>query len=313
MSVAVSDYKVSQETLHADRWMRLAVLITVVVPPIGFVAAIAMLWGVAFNWSTLAAFLVMYMLTGFGVTIGFHRLFTHRSFKAPAPVRAFLAICGSMAFEGSVFTWVAEHRVHHQHSDHENDPHSPHLHGKGFRGLLRGLWHSHIGWLFEPHSPDLHRYVNDLQRDPVASFVDRTFVLWAALGVILPAVIVGLVTWSWMGVLMGFLWAGLARIFLVHHVTWSINSVCHLWGSQPFRSRDESRNNPIFGIMAMGEGWHNNHHAFPTSARHGLRWWELDTSYLIIRLMGLLGLASDIKVPDQETIMRKQRTPGSTD
>jgi stearoyl-CoA desaturase (delta-9 desaturase) len=251
----------------------------------------------------------MYLLTGFGITIGYHRLFTHRSFSAPAPVRLLLAIFGSMAIEGPVLTWVAEHRLHHQHSDHESDPHSPHLHGGGFSGLLKGLWHSHMGWLFAPEAADLPRYVGDLQKDRVVTFADRWFILWAAIGVFAPAVLVGLITFSWGGLLMGFLWAGLARVFLVHHITWSINSVCHLWGRQPFRSRDESRNNAVFGVLAMGEGWHNNHHAFPTSARHGLRWWELDASYGIICLMGTLGLASDIKVPDQETIAHRLKMP----
>lgn len=286
--------------------MRLVTLLAVAIPPAGLVAAILLLWGVALDGVHLAVFAAMYLLTGFGITVGFHRLFTHRSFSAHAPTRATLAVLGSMALEGPVLKWVAQHRLHHQHSDHDEDPHSPHLHGGGFLGMLRGLWHAHAGWLFDADPAGLERYVGDLLKDRMVRVVSRLFVLWAALGLLIPALLGGLITMSWTGVLLGLLWGGLVRIFLVHHVTWSINSVCHLWGYQAFRSDDESRNNVVFGMLAMGEGWHNNHHAFPTSARHGLRWWELDGSYLVIRLMALCGLAWNIRTPDAETMARRR-------
>jgi stearoyl-CoA desaturase (delta-9 desaturase) len=268
-----------------------------------------LLWHVAFNWVYLALFLGMYAATAMGITIGFHRLFTHGSFKTSRPVKVIFGILGSMAFQGPLLTWVAVHRKHHQCSDDDGDPHSPHAHGGGIIGTLRGFVHAHCGWMFAAHSRDLDRYAGDLRKDKALRFVSNTFVLWAALGLILPAIIAGLVTWSWTGAALGLLWGGLVRVFFGHHVTWSINSVCHLWGSRPFHCGDESRNNAIFGVLAFGEGWHNNHHAFPTSARHGLRWWQFDLSYLIIRAMGWVGLARDIRVPEPARIAVKLNAP----
>jgi stearoyl-CoA desaturase (delta-9 desaturase) len=212
-----------------------------------------------------------------------------------------------MSVEGPLFTWCAVHRLHHQHSDKPDDPHSPHLHGGGVRGFLKGLWHAHMGWLFKPDAAGVSRYIPDLLSDRLLKTISALFPLWVTIGLLLPALIGGLATLSWTGALLGFIWGGLARVFLVHHVTWSINSVCHIWGRQPFRSHDESRNNPVIGILALGEGWHNNHHAFPTSARHGLRWWEIDVSYWTIRLLSLLRLAWRVRVPGAEAIAAKQR------
>jgi stearoyl-CoA desaturase (delta-9 desaturase) len=189
-------------------------------------------------------------------------------------------------------------------------PHSPHLHGEGVRGLLQGLWHAHLGWLFQPDTPDRDRYIPDLLRDPLVVRVSNLFGLWVALGALIPAVLGGLLTMTWIGALLGFLWGGAVRVFLVHHATFSINSVCHLWGSRPFRSHDHSRNNFLFGVLAMGEGWHNNHHVFPASARHGLRWWEIDISYWVIRCLGWLGLAWDIRTPSGESLAAKRRGYG---
>jgi stearoyl-CoA desaturase (delta-9 desaturase) len=172
---------------------------------------------------------------------------------------------------------------------------------------MRGLWHAHVGWIFRPDAPGLYRYVADLYPDRLLRRISVLFPLWVAISMLLPAAVGGLVSLSWTGALLGFIWGGLVRVFLVHHVTWSINSVCHLWGTRPFRSHDESRNNPIFGVLGLGEGWHNNHHAFPTSARHGLRWWEFDASYLIIRGLELLGLAWRVKVPSAAALSAKMR------
>jgi stearoyl-CoA desaturase (delta-9 desaturase) len=171
--------------------------------------------------------------------------------------------------------------------------------------MTRGLWRAHVGWMFEPFDANLRRYAADLSTDRLVSCLSMLFPLWVLLGLLIPGTVAGLVTGSWTGFLLGMLWGGLVRIFLVHHVTWSINSVCHIWGTRPFRSHDESRNNAIFGVLAFGEGWHNNHHAFPTSARHGLRWWEVDVSYAIIWLMAKLRLAWDVRVPGSARIAAK--------
>jgi len=286
--------------------LRLINLAAVIIPFAALIVAIALLWGVAFNWIYLALLVGMYFLTAAGVAVGYHRYFTHRSFRAPRSVAAVLAVLGSMAVEGPLLQWVAVHRRHHQHSDDHDDPHSPHTHGRGLRSMLRGFWHAHVGWMFLPHPRGLTRYVKDLRQEPLLRGLSRLFPLWVVLGLLIPAVIGGVVTGTWTGAALGFLWGGLVRILLVHHMTWSINSVCHIWGTRPFRSHDESRNNPIFGMLALGEGWHNNHHAFPTSARHGLRWWQLDIGYLIIRGLALIGLASDVRVPAPERIAEKR-------
>jgi len=277
---------------------RIATLVVVIVPFLGMVAAIAMLWGWSFGWVELTLLLSMYVLTVLGITVGFHRFFTHRAFETYGVVQYILAVLGSMAVQGPLFKWVALHRRHHQYSDKVEDPHSPYNKGGGTLGVLHGAWHAHIGWFFDPDPPELNRYVKDLARNPVLCKISALFPLWVALGVAIPAVIGGLVAGTWTGALLGALWGGLARIFLVHHVTWSINSVCHLWGRRPYGTTDHSRNNFLFGILGLGEGWHNNHHAFPASARHGLRWWQVDVSYYIIRTLAALGLAWKIKLPD---------------
>ena len=285
--------------------MRVVTLLGVVLPFLGLAAAVVFLWGWGFSWLHLGLLAGMYLLTAVGVTVGYHRLFTHRSFETTRPVKLLLAVLGSMAVEGPLLKWVAMHRRHHQHSDGADDPHSPHHHGEGLRGLIAGAWHAHAGWLFDRDPENLSRYVGDLQSDSLLRRVSRTWTLWSALGLALPAVLGGLIAWSWTGVLLGFIWGGLTRVFLVHHVTWSINSVCHLWGTRPFRSRDESRNNALGGGLGRGEGGHNHHHAFPTSARHGLRWWEFDASYLIIRALEWVGLAWRVRLPPATALRRR--------
>jgi stearoyl-CoA desaturase (delta-9 desaturase) len=281
---------------------KLASLVAVVVPFAGLAAAAFFLWGWGFSWAPLWLLLGMYLATAVGITVGFHRLFSHRSFETTGVVRFVLAALGSMAVQGPLLKWVAMHRRHHQHSDGPGDPHSPHLHGGGLLGLLRGLWHAHLGWVFKPDPPGLDRYVKDLRQDSPVRVASSLFPLWVALGLLLPAALGGLLVGSWWGALLGLLWGGLARVFLVHHVTWSINSVCHLWGGRPYRSDDESRNNFLFGVLGLGEGWHNNHHAFPTSARHGLRWWQIDVSYWAIRALALLGLAWNVRLPQERAL-----------
>ncbi|MBX3355688.1 MAG: fatty acid desaturase [Phycisphaeraceae bacterium] len=301
-----------RELTPADSKRRLINLFAVLLPPGGLAVAIALLWGTAIDAVSLSLFLGFSVMTALGITVGFHRLCTHRAFTTPAPVRYMLAAAGSMAVQGPVITWCAEHRRHHVHSDTEGDPHSPHMGdhgswGEGWWATLRGAFHAHLGWLFAPHQGGLGRYSRDLERDPVLVAVDRQFRLWVLIGLIAPAVIGGVITLSWYGAITGFLWGGLIRVMAVHHVTWSVNSICHLWGSRPYESGDESRNNFIVGVLAMGEGWHNNHHAFPSSARHGLRWWELDASWWLIRLLSSVGLAKDIRLPSHDRVSARRR------
>jgi stearoyl-CoA desaturase (delta-9 desaturase) len=260
----------------------------------------------------LAIFAVLYVLTGFGVTIGYHRLFTHRSFKTGPVLRAILAILGSAAIEGPVISWVADHRKHHAFTDVQGDPHSPHVdHGVGVRGALRGLVHAHIGWLFVHDQRGARdRYAPDLMADPVMRFVDRWFYVWAVGGV---AVAFGL-GWALGGsleaALTALLWGGAIRLMLLHHVTFSINSICHVFGRKRFETGDESRNVFWLSLITFGESWHNNHHAFPTSARHGMGRWELDPSALVIRGLARVGLAWDVVSVDPSRQSRKQRIAG---
>jgi len=285
---------------------RTAVLLTVILPFVALVVAMAVSWGWGFGWMPAVLMVSMTAATGFGITVGFHRLFTHRSFETGRFFQAIFAICGSMAVQGPLIVWVGTHRSHHLHSDEKMDPHSPHLYGSGMLNMLRGFWWSHVGWLFAPHPRDIHRHIGDLEGDRFTKRISDMFSLWVVLGLLLPAVIGGLVTLSWSGCLLGFLWGGLVRVLFVHHITWSVNSICHIWGSRPYRSRDQSRNNALVGILGMGEGWHNNHHAFPTSARHGLRWWEFDISWLTILVMKKLRLAWNVKVPSPELMATKR-------
>lgn len=282
-------------------------VLAILIPFAGLVAAISLAWGWGFSWYYLFLLLGTYLFSAIGITVGYHRLFTHKSFETYWPVKLVFALLGSMAVEGPLLKWVATHRRHHQHSDDHGDPHSPHHHGDSAFGTLRGLWHAHVGWIFRPDAPGLHRYVADLYPDRMLRAISVTFPLWVAVSMLIPAVVSGFVHMSWTGFFLGFIWGGLVRVFFVHHLTWSINSVCHLWGTRPFRSHDESRNNAIFGVLGLGEGWHNNHHAFPTSARHGLRWWEFDASYLIIRGLELCGLAWRVKVPSASAVNAKLR------
>jgi stearoyl-CoA desaturase (delta-9 desaturase) len=294
--------------------IRVVNFLGVFLPLAGVLAAFVLLWGIAFSWVHLMILGIMYAISGFGITVGYHRYFTHRSFQTSRFMQTVLGVCGSMAVEGPIVQWVATHRQHHQHSDSEHDPHSPHTHGDTVMGALRGAWHAHVGWILEARTfskgesgVDVNRYAKDLIDDPVTKWVSDRFGWWVALGLVIPTVLGGVLTMSWTGAVLGLIWGGLVRVFLVHHVTWSVNSVCHIWGSRPFKSHDHSRNNAIFGVLALGEGWHNNHHAFPTSARHGLKWWQLDLSYIVIVAMKKLGLARDLRVPSAERQAAKLR------
>jgi len=241
---------------------------------------------------------VMYVLTGLGVTVGFHRMLTHRSFQAPKSVEYAFAVLGSMAVQGPVMAWVADHRKHHAHADHEGDPHSPHVgHGDGATGVLRGLWHAHVGWLWsEQGQASARKYAPDVYEDRGMRIINRRFPLLVLLSLALPALAGWALTGSLAGAATGLLWGGLVRIFFVHHITWSVNSVCHFLGTRRFETDDHSTNVAWLSLLSFGESWHHNHHAFPRSAAHGLRRWEqaLDPSALVIKSLEKLGLARNV-------------------
>jgi stearoyl-CoA desaturase (delta-9 desaturase) len=253
-------------------------------------------WNELLHWSDIAVFGILYVLTGFGVTVGFHRLFTHRSFATKPWLRGVLAVSGSAAIEGPVISWVADHRKHHAFADQPGDPHSPHVdHGVGWRGALRGLAHAHMGWLFlHTQRGSRQRYAPDLLADPVVSFVDRTFLFWAIGGLGAAFGLGWLIGGTLTAALTGLLWGGAVRLLVLHHVTFSINSLCHFFGRRRFDTGDESRNLAWLSLLSFGEAWHNNHHAFPTSAAHGMRWYEIDTSSLLIRGLEKVGLVWDV-------------------
>jgi stearoyl-CoA desaturase (delta-9 desaturase) len=280
-------------------------IITGAVTVIPFVALLVVawqLWNDALRWSDLIVFGVCYVATAMGVTVGFHRHLTHRAFKTRRWVRGALAILGSAAIEGPVISWVADHRKHHAFSDQHGDPHSPHVdHGQGLKGALKGLWHAHVGWLFiHTHRGSKERYAPDLLRDPLIRFVDRTFVLWVAVGLLVPFGLGWLIGGTFETALTGLLWGGAVRMLVVHHVTYSINSLCHFFGRRDFATDDESRNLAWLAPFTFGEAWHNNHHAFPTSAAHGLRRWQFDPSALAIAGLEKLGLAWDVvRIPPE--------------
>jgi stearoyl-CoA desaturase (Delta-9 desaturase) len=275
---------------------------TVTVVPFLALGAVAwQVWERLLGWSDLVVFALLYITTGLGITVGFHRHFTHRSFRTTRPMRALLAVLGSAALEGPVTAWVADHRKHHAFSDKPGDPHSPHVeHGGGLRGTLRGLFHAHVGWLFlHTDRGSKRRYAPDLLADPVVRAVDRTYAVWAVGGLGAAFGLGWLIGGSLATALTGLLWGGAVRLLVLHHVTFSINSLCHVFGRRTFRTSDESRNLAWLSLLSFGEAWHNNHHAFPTSAAHGLRRWQLDPSAAVIRGLERVGLAWDVVRVDE--------------
>jgi stearoyl-CoA desaturase (delta-9 desaturase) len=274
---------------------RIVNLIGVFLPLAGFVAAIVFLWNEVVGWHDLAIMTVLYLLTGLGITVGFHRLFTHKAFKTYRPIQYAFAVLGTMAVEGSVTKWVADHRKHHAHTDVEGDPHSPHLAGTGVWGAVKGLYHAHVGWLFESvGQADVTRYARDMIEDRGMRIIDKLNFPLIVASFAVPFLLGWAFTWSIEGALTALLWGGLVRIFLLHHITWSINSVCHFFGRRRFDVEDESRNVFWLAPISFGESWHHNHHAFPRSAFHGLRWWEIDPGGLVIRALERTRLAWDV-------------------
>ncbi|MDQ2709964.1 MAG: acyl-CoA desaturase [Actinomycetota bacterium] len=276
----------------------------VLVPMLAFAAAIPVAWGWGVHWHDLGLLAAFYVVGCLGITVGYHRYFTHRSFKARPWLRVALAITGSLAIQGSVVHWVADHRRHHAFSDKEGDPHSPWLFGTSPLAVARGFVHAHFGWLFDRRETNFKRFVPDLLADRAIMRVDRSFGWLVLASLLLPAVIGGLVTRSWLGALTAFFWAGLVRMGALHHVTWSINSICHMIGRRPFASRDQSRNFWPLAILSMGESWHNSHHADPTCARHGVLRGQIDISARLIWLFEKLGWARDVRWPNPARLAR---------
>jgi stearoyl-CoA desaturase (delta-9 desaturase) len=294
---------------HARESQRYIALIVVVTPFLGFLIALGLVSGHQGGFVAAGLFVVMYVTTLLGIEVGFHRHFAHRAFRANPFVRVALGIFGSMAAQGPLIFWVAIHRRHHAYSDQPGDPHSPNMHGPGLFGILRGIWHAHIGWLFDFEMTDWVHYAPDLLRERVMFRVHRMYPLWIVLGLVLPAILGGLLTLTWSGAFYGFLWGGLARVFLVHHSVWSVNSLCHFFGKRPFQGNDHSTNNFWLTFISLGGSWHNNHHTFPRSAKNGLTWWQLDPSAWFIQALKTAGLAWDVKAPTLEMIEKAKIKP----
>jgi stearoyl-CoA desaturase (delta-9 desaturase) len=280
--------------------------IFLVLPFAAIVAAVPVAWGWGLTWRDAVIALVLYFISGLGVTVGFHRYLTHRSFKAKRPVRIALAIAGSLALQASAIQWVADHRRHHRFSDKDGDPHSPWRYGTTPKALAKGFWFSHVGWLFDWDTTDENRYAPELVADPDIAWVSRNFVWWVVVSLLIAPLVGGLWSWSWQGALTAFFWGSLVRIALLHHVTFAINSVCHITGRRPFKTKDRSQNVWWLSILSFGESWHNFHHAEPTSARHGVRLFEIDTSAMFIKAMEKLHWVSEVRWPDAAIIARRK-------
>jgi stearoyl-CoA desaturase (delta-9 desaturase) len=295
--------RLDAKQLRAQR--RITLTLTVL-PLAAVVSAISWFWGHAISGRDLGIMLFFYSATCIGITVGYHRLFTHRSFRAVWPLRLALAIAGSMAVQGSVISWVATHRRHHAYADDYGDPHSPHLaQAAGFRGVLLGLYHAHVGWLFDSERSDASEWAPDMLADPAMARVDRSFGWLTLATFLLPAFAGGLISWTWGGMVSGLLWGSLVRVFLLHHMTWSINSICHFYGREAYQARDESKNVWPLALSSFGESWHNNHHAFPWSARLGLRGWQIDPGWYVIRLLKAFRVIVSVKVPSKAQILAK--------
>ena len=284
-----------------QQWL---VYIFTIGPNLALGAAVMAAWGWGIGWTDVILFWAFFFLRCGGVTVGFHRYFTHGSFKAKRPLHIALAILGSIALQGPVIAWVADHRRHHAFSDRVGDPHSPWLFGTSPAAIAHGFFHAHIGWLFERDKTNMKRFAPDLLKDPALVWINKHFWLWTVISLTLPGMLGGLISWSWWGAFTGFFWAGLVSIGSLYHVTWSVNSICHMIGERPFAARDRSANFWPLAIFSFGESWHNLHHADPTSARHGVKRGQIDISARIIWLCEKLGWAYDVRWPTPKRLAR---------
>ncbi|MCG8576906.1 MAG: fatty acid desaturase [Flavobacteriales bacterium] len=295
----------SDYLFKAQRWH--ALWVSNLIPLAGFIAGVvlAFYWGV--GWLEVGMLFVMYFLTIMGVEVGFHRFFSHKSFEASKTLTVILGALGSMVAQGPVIYWCANHRRHHKHADKKGDPHSPHAEGNQRYGGLKGLWYAHVVWQMHSKTPNSAYFTKDLLKIPLVRWINKTYFLWLILGVLLPAAVGFLITWDYKGAVIGFIWGGLGRLFLVNHFTYTVTSVCHVVGKQPFKTTEHSRNNWFLSIPTFGQAWHNNHHAFPYSAVVNFKWWQIDLGGMMIRIFKGLGMASNLKIPPQEMIYRKQQ------
>ena len=287
-------------TIQHGTLAKAVLLLAVIGPLVGTAVAIVLLWNQLVSWTDVWLLVGMYVLTASGIGVGFHRMLTHRSFDAHPAVRYFFLALGSMALQGPAVEWAATHVKHHAKSDKEGDPHSP----------LEGFWHAHMGWMFRDRFIRGGVWAKPFENDKVAHAIDRTFWVWALLGFFLPAGI-GYLMGGWFGFWTGMLWGGVVRVFIGHHVTWSVNSVCHTFGRREFHANDESRNQWVVGLLGLGEGWHNNHHAFPKAAYHGMKWWQFDFNAMVIRLMKRLGLVSNVWMPKPDEMEARRVRNGN--
>lgn len=289
--------------------MRITIGAFVVLPLVAVALAIPVAWGGWLSWVDISLAIGLWALTALGITVGYHRYFTHGSFKTNRAVKLVLAISGSLAIEGSLDQWVADHRKHHKYSDEVGDPHSPWRFGTSRKAIAKGLVYSHVGWLFESDNTSIEKYAPDITKDKELNWISKHFSVFVIASLLIPAVLGGLITWSWLGALTAFFWAGLVRIAFVHHVTWSINSICHVFGNRPFVSRDLSSNVAWLAIPSMGESWHNLHHVDPTAARHGVMKGQIDISAGIIRGLERGGLVTDVRWPKPERLAKRLKDP----
>jgi stearoyl-CoA desaturase (Delta-9 desaturase) len=302
----------STEPTYLSRGERITLAVFVVVPFLAVLAAVPIAWGGWLGWSDVVIAVVMYTLTGLGITAGFHRLFTHKAFKPNRGVKIALAIAGSLAIEGPLIRWVADHRKHHKFSDRDGDPHSPWRYGENVPALAKGMAYAHLGWMFDGEQTPQRKYAPDLMKDPDIVRISRLFPVWVAVSMVTPALVGGLWTMSWQGALTAFFWGTLVRISMLHHVTWAINSICHTIGEQPFRSRDHSGNVWWLAIPSFGESWHNLHHADPTCARHGVLRGQIDLSARTIRILEQLGWVKDVRWPVAERLAARRNAAPDT-
>jgi stearoyl-CoA desaturase (delta-9 desaturase) len=313
MDIQAADHrKKTIRNAYLHRLQRRHFLLFDILPIIGTAGAFAFLAVHPFGVTELALLVSLWLVTGLGVTVGYHRLFTHRTFRAAPPAELALAVFGSMAGQGGVVSWAALHRRHHECSDSEGDPHSPNLSGGGLKGRLRGLAHSHFLWMHRHDYPNIVHYTPDLLRNRILVRVSRVYYWIVVAGILLPALVAGLVYQSWTGALSGLFWGGFVRIFLLEHIVWAINSFLHSYGTKPYESREQSRNGGVFALVTLGEAWHNNHHAFPESASFGLDWYRADPGYWLIKLLAACGLAWDIGLPTAERRKAKRITRTAT-